>query len=204
MLQTTNAVMIRIDAVLGALTSWDYDKKAKYGSAYRGRHVSAMEFQAMNLKLPLIGLLVYCISLLAFTIDFLSEVTGWKFLSALPWILHEIFTLMTLVGLCVGMYFIARSYRLAARNTRYLAKQLDAAKGAFQSGIDGYFEQWGLSEAEKDIALLTIKGMTISEIAEIRNTKQSTIKTQSSAIYKKAGVSSRAQLVSLLIEELLK
>ena len=196
--------MIRIDAVLGALTSWDYDKKAKYGSAYRGRHVSAMEFQAMNLKLPLIGLLVYCISLLAFTIDFLSEVTGWKFLSALPWILHEIFTLMTLVGLCVGMYFIARSYRLAARNTRYLAKQLDAAKGAFQSGIDGYFEQWGLSEAEKDIALLTIKGMTISEIAEIRNTKQSTIKTQSSAIYKKAGVSSRAQLVSLLIEELLK
>ena len=196
--------MIRIDAVLGALTSWDYDKKAKYGSAYRGRHVSAMEFQAMNLKLPLIGLLFYCISLLAFTIDFLSEVTGWKFLSALPWILHEIFTLMTLVGLCVGMYFIARSYRLAARNTRYLAKQLDAAKGAFQSGIDGYFEQWGLSEAEKDIALLTIKGMTISEIAEIRNTKQSTIKTQSSAIYKKAGVSSRAQLVSLLIEELLK
>jgi len=158
----------------------------------------------MNLKLPLIGLLVYCLSLIAFTVDFLSEVTGWKFLSALPWVLHEIFTLMTLVGLCVGMYFIARSYRLAASNTRYLVKQLDAARGAFQSGIDGYFEQWELSEAEKDIALLTIKGMTISEIADIRQTKQSTIKTQSSAIYKKAGVSSRAQLVSSLIEELLK
>ena len=158
----------------------------------------------MNLKLPVIGVLVYCISLIAFTVDFLSEVTGWKLLSALPWVLHEIFTLMTLVGLCVGMYFIARSYRLAANNTRYLAKQLDAARCAFQSGIDGYFEQWGLSEAEKDIALLTIKGMTISEIAEIRQTKQSKIKTQSSVIYKKAGVSSRAQLVSSLIEELLK
>ena len=196
---------VEVDAVLDAFTSRDDDKKkAKYGSAYRGSHLSAMEFQAMNLNLPLNGLLVYCISLLAFSIDFLSEVTGWKFLSALPWILHEIFTLMTLVGLCVGMYFIVRSYRLAAINNRYLAKQLDAAKGAFQSGIDGYFEQWGLSEAEKDIALFTIKGMTISEIAEIRNTKQSTIKTQSSAVYKKAGVSSRAQLVSLLIEELLK
>ena len=158
----------------------------------------------MHLKLPLFGLIVYCVSLIAFMVDFLSEVTGWKLLSALPWILHEIFTLMTLAGFCVGMYFIARSYRLAANNNRYLAKQLDAAKGAFQSGIDGYFEQWGLSEAEKDIALLTIKGMTISEIAEIRKTKNSTIKTQSSAIYKKAGVSSRAQLVSLLIEELLK
>ena len=184
--------------------SWDDDKAAEYKNVYRQSHVSSTEFQEMNLKLPLIGLLVYCISLIAFTVDFLSEVTGWKFLSALPWILHEIFTLMTLVGLCVGMYFIARSYRLAASNTRYLVKQLDAARGAFQSGIDGYFEQWGLSEAEKDIALLTIKGMTISEIAEIRQTKQSTIKTQSSAIYKKAGVSSRAQLVSSLIEELLK
>ena len=193
-----------VAAVAGYFTKWDDDKKAKNGIGYRGSHLSSMEFQAMNLKLPLIGLLVYCISLLAFTVDFLSEVTGWKFLSAIPWILHEIFTLMTLVGFCVGMYFIARSYRLAASNTRYLMKQLDAAKGAFQSGIDEYFVEWGLSEAEKDIALLTIKGMTISEIAKIRRTKQSTIKTQSSAIYKKAGVSSRAQLVSLLIEELLK
>ena len=132
---------VKVDALLGAFTLGNDDKKAKYGSAYWGSYVSAMEFQEMNLKLPLIGLLVYCISLLAFTVDFLSEVTGWKLLSALPWILHEIFTLMTLVGLCVGMYFIARSYRLAASNARYLAKQLDAAKGAFQSGIDGYFEE---------------------------------------------------------------
>lgn len=157
----------------------------------------------MHLKLPTFGLIVYCISLIAFMVDFLSEVTGWKLLSALPWILHEIFTLMTLAGFCVGMYFIARSYRLAASNTRFLMKQLDVAKGEFQSGVDGYLDQWGLSKAEKDIALLTIKGMTISEIAEIRQTKQSTIKTQSSAIYRKSGVSSRTQLVSMLIEELL-
>ena len=197
-------IQAEVEAILDTISSWDYDKKAKYENVQRQSYLSSTGFQEMNLKLPVIGVLVYCISLIAFTVDFLSEVTGWKLLSALPWVLHEIFTLMTLVGLCVGMYFIARSYRLAANNTRYLAKQLDAARGAFQSGIDGYFEQWGLSEAEKDIALLTIKGMTISEIAEIRQTKQSTIKTQSSAIYKKAGVSSRAQLVSSLIEELLK
>ena len=193
-------IQAEVEAILDTFSSWDYDKKAKYENVQRQSYLSSTGFQEMNLKLPVIGVLVYCISLIAFTVDFLSEVTGWKFLSALPWILHEIFTLMTLVGLCVGMYFIARSYRLAASNTRHLVKQLDAARGAFQSGIDHYFEQWGLSEAEKDIALLTIKGMTISEIAEIRQTKQSTIKTQSSAIYKKAGVSSRAQLVSSLIE----
>ena len=195
---------VEVDAVLDAFTLWDDDRKVEYGNVHRESHSSSSRFQEVNLKLPTIGLLVYCVALIAFTIDFLSLVTGWKLLAALPWVMHEIFTLMTLVGLCVGMYFIIRSYRLAENNTRYLAKQLDAATGAFQGGIDGYFEQWGLSEAEKDIALFTIKGMTISEIAEIRQTKQSTIKTQSSAIYKKAGVSSRSQLVSLLIEELLK
>ena len=195
---------VEVDAVLDAFTLWDDDKKAEYGNVHRESDSSSSGFQEVTLKLPILGVLVYCVSLIAFTIDFLSQVTGWKLLAALPWVMHEIFTLMTLVGLCVGMYFIIRSYRLAENNTCYLAKQLDAAKGAFQSGIDGYFEQWELSEAEKDIALFTIKGMTISEIAEIRQTKQSTIKTQSSAIYKKAGVSSRSQLVSLLIEELLK
>ena len=84
--------------------------------------------------------------------------------------------------------FISRSYRLSASNKRYLDKQLDAAKSAFQSGIDGYFEEWGLSEAEKDIALQTITGMTIAEIAKIRQTTSSMIKKQSSMIYKKAGV----------------
>ena len=69
---------------------------------------------------------------------------------ALPWILHEIFTLMTLVGLFVGMYFIARSYRLSAKNTQYLVRQLDAARGAFQEGLDSYFEQWRLAKWKGD------------------------------------------------------
>ena len=50
--------------------SWDDDKDAEYENVYRHRHVSSTEFQEMNLKLPLIGLLVYCISLIAFTVDF--------------------------------------------------------------------------------------------------------------------------------------
>ena len=97
------------------------------------------------------------------------------------------------------MYFIARSYRLTS--TRYLVKQLDAARGRSERLM--VILTMAVKRSRKDIALLTIKGMTISE-RYIRQTKQSTIKTQSSSIYKKAGVSSRAQLMDLLIEELLK
>ena len=49
-------------------------------------------------------------------------------LSALPWVLHEIFTLMTLVGLCVECTS-SHDLTLASSNTRYLVKQLDAARG---------------------------------------------------------------------------
>ena len=80
---------IEVDAVLDAFASWDDEKKAEYGNVYRESHSSSLGFQEVNLKLPIIGVLVYCVSLVAFTIDFLSQVTGWKLLSALPWVLHE-------------------------------------------------------------------------------------------------------------------
>ncbi|NNF80954.1 MAG: hypothetical protein HKN05_23270 [Rhizobiales bacterium] len=43
-------------------------------------------------------------------------------------------------------------------------------------------------------------GLSLAEIADIRNTKQGTIKTQCNAIYQKAGVTGRPQLLSLFIE----
>ena len=69
--------------------------------------------------------------------------------------------------------------------------------------VEEYFEQWGLTPSEKDVALLAIKGLSISEIARVRETKDGTIKAQSNAIYRKAGVSGRSQLLSLFIEELM-
>ena len=53
------------------------------------------------------------------------------------------------------------------------------------------------------MALLAIKGLSLAEIADIRQTKQGTIKAQCNAIYQKAGVSGRPQLLSLFIEELM-
>ena len=43
----------------------------------------------------------------------------------------------------------------------------------------------------------------IAEIAALRETSEGTVKSQNSAIYRKAGVKTRTQLVGALIEELL-
>jgi DNA-binding CsgD family transcriptional regulator len=66
------------------------------------------------------------------------------------------------------------------------------------------FDEWGLTPAEKDVALFAIKGMSTSEIAGLRNTSEGTVKAQTNAIYRKAGVSGRSQLLSLFIEDLMR
>lgn len=110
---------------------------------------------------------------------------------------------VAVVALVVGAVLALREMRkLVQRNAR-VERELDAACGAFQSVIDAHFEAWGLSKAERDVALLSIKGMSNAEIARMRDTREGTIKAQSAAIYRKAGVNSRADLISALIEDLI-
>ena len=65
------------------------------------------------------------------------------------------------------------------------------------------FEAWGLTPAERDVALFAVKGMSTAEIATLRETSEGTVKAQTAAIYRKAGVSGRSQLLSLFIEDML-
>jgi DNA-binding CsgD family transcriptional regulator len=69
--------------------------------------------------------------------------------------------------------------------------------------IDRQMAAWGLSQAEKEIVLLLLKGLSNREIAEIRETSEHTIKQQSSAIYRKSETSSRAELSAFFLEDLL-
>jgi DNA-binding NarL/FixJ family response regulator len=116
---------------------------------------------------------------------------------------HTWAELLAVGALIVGAWLaVAELRKLIARNIR-VERELDAACGAFQSVIERHFEIWGLSKAEKDVALLSIKGMSNTEIARMRVTREGTIKAQSAAIYRKAGVSSRADLISAVIEDLI-
>ncbi len=94
-------------------------------------------------------------------------------------------------------------YLLLLRRNMRMEMALDAASGAFQNTIERHLDAWQLSPAERDVALLSIKGATIPEIARMRGSREGTVKAQNAAIYRKAGVSSRAELISVLIEELI-
>jgi DNA-binding CsgD family transcriptional regulator len=90
------------------------------------------------------------------------------------------------------------------RRQETMARGLGVAAGALSDLMEGYFRDWGLTSAEQDVAAFTIKGYSIAEIAELRGSAEATVKTHLNAIYRKAGVPGRGQLVSLLIEDLMR
>jgi DNA-binding CsgD family transcriptional regulator len=69
--------------------------------------------------------------------------------------------------------------------------------------IDQQLIKWKLTAAEKEVAFLLLKGMSLKEIADIRSTAEKTARVQSMAIYSKAGLAGRSELSAFFLEDLL-
>jgi DNA-binding NarL/FixJ family response regulator len=73
---------------------------------------------------------------------------------------------------------------------------------ALGQAIEDQFVQWRLTAAEIDVAGLMLKGMSLKEIAIARDTSEATIRQQAQAIYRKSGLSGRAELAAYFLESL--
>jgi DNA-binding CsgD family transcriptional regulator/outer membrane murein-binding lipoprotein Lpp len=69
--------------------------------------------------------------------------------------------------------------------------------------IDRQLGRWGLSQAEQEVALLLLKGLSHKEIADVRGTGEATVRQQSASIYRKAGLQGRHDLAAFFLEDLL-
>lgn len=118
-------------------------------------------------------------------------------------VLHMLPEIGATIGLFVGIAFEVRSLMALLRRQAHMEKSLGVAAGALAELMEDYFRQWALTPSEADVAAFTIKGYSIAEIANLRGSAEGTVKTHLNAIYRKAGVQGRGQLVSLLIEDLL-
>lgn len=128
-----------------------------------------------------------------------------------------------LVGM-LGAVFMARrlmrlmrSERGAREEARALAEHLKATEAeaarwrgeardlleGLGAALDRQFERWALSPAEKEVALLLLKGLSHKEVAEVRSITEATARQQARAVYKKAGLSGRNDLAAFFLEDLL-
>jgi DNA-binding CsgD family transcriptional regulator len=117
--------------------------------------------------------------------------------------LHNAFEAVVGLVLIIGVVFGAREMRRVLDRAGRAETAVTVASGALGSVIEEHFRKWDLTEAERDVALLAIKGFEIGEIAAFRNTAASTVRAQLTRVYAKAGVAGRSHLVSLFIDDLL-
>jgi len=138
-----------------------------------------------------------------FISDVFSSVFGFES-RPLSWEMREVLEMGAALGLVIGASFGGFAMRRAVADRNAAQERLRRASGAFMDLLEERFGEWALTPAERDVALFAIKGMSTAEIAVLRATSEGTVKAQTNAIYRKAGVSGRSQLLSLFIDDLMR
>lgn len=123
---------------------------------------------------------------------------------------------IALVALFGFLYVLKDSFKLKHQLEKNISEFSDFRKEAeiwkneskkyidgLSKAIDQQLTKWNLTTAEKEVAFLLLKGMSLKEIAVIRNTAEKTARVQSMAVYTKSGLSGRSELSAFFLEDLL-
>lgn len=117
----------------------------------------------------------------------------------------------------VGVVYLLQRTKLQHQEQMSLLRDLDVARAegaqwrndmrevlrGLGTAIDAQFDRWGLTSAEREVALLMLKGLSHKEIAAARESSERTVRQQARAIYGKANLSGRAALSAFFLEDLL-
>jgi len=130
---------------------------------------------------------------------------------------HVVFEL-GLIGLCLGTAIflwrvgfqaersLQRTREALARHETELVEWRARAQRLLEglgAEIDRQMREWGLSPAEREVALLLLKGFSSKEIAIHLGKSERTVRQQCSDVYKRSGLGGRAELSAFFLEDLL-
>ena len=143
---------------------------------------------------------VQLVGALFFVLNILFSVIGF---APLNWQVSEFIELGAAVSLLIGVGLTWWVLIGILKRNKLMEVQLRAASGAFMDLLYERFQEWELTPAEADVALFAIKGLSTQDIANLRGVSEGTVKAQTNAIYRKAGVTGRPQLLSQFLDDLI-
>jgi DNA-binding CsgD family transcriptional regulator len=134
--------------------------------------------------------------------------------------LELLFELVDIVPIVLTSVGVALLFRISARQREEqvrVIRDLELARAQGQrwraeartyldglgAAIESQFARWNLTEAEREVALLLLKGLSHKEIATVRAVSERTVREQARALYAKSGLTGRAALSAFFLEDLL-
>lgn len=163
---------------------------------------------------PLLDVIIFAIVAALLAIDLINDAGG----TSLRHVGVEITATLLAIGAAMRMWLQWRGARRALeRRVHQLGDQLQTATADAErwraeaaealeglgAAIEKQCDRWGLTEAERAVALLLLKGLSMKEVAEARGTTERTARQQANAVYRKAGLAGRAELAAFFLEDLL-
>jgi DNA-binding CsgD family transcriptional regulator len=131
--------------------------------------------------------------------------------------LHLAVELVALAVALTGVGTAARKSYAAVRRAKELhgdlqRTQADVARWRGEAeallhrmgtALDEHFARWALTDAEREIAIQILKGLSYKEVAAERGTTERTVRHQALAIFRKAGVGGRAEMAAFFLQVML-
>jgi DNA-binding CsgD family transcriptional regulator len=90
----------------------------------------------------------------------------------------------------------------SAERDRWRASARHALEGLGRA-IDAQFAEWHLTPAEREVALLLLKGYGHKQAAALTDRSERTVRQHAGVVYQKSGLSGRAELSAFFLQDLM-
>ncbi len=131
--------------------------------------------------------------------------------------LHTVFELLMMAsaGVAVVAFWLAwwraRSsvteleHSLASQRAERDAwrRSAESALAGLGRAIDAQFDAWQLTPAEREVALLVLKGRSHKQVARLTERSERTVRQHAASVYEKAGLAGRAELAAFFLEDVM-
>jgi len=118
--------------------------------------------------------------------------------------------LLLAIALWFGWWKAEKAAGELRRSLKEKTEERDAWKRSARSALEGLgaaiqgqFQEWGLSQAEGEVSLLLMKGHSHKSIARLTDRSPQTVRQHASVVYRKSGLSGRAELAAFFLEDLM-
>lgn len=150
---------------------------------------------SVNKYLPAV---VLTCAMLFFAFDIITDV-----LYAKDGGFHILVELAVFVAISIVLFSELKHVNALSNEIKVEKSKTARLAGELLAVIHDQFARWGLSSSEGEVALLLIKGLSMKEIATLRDVKEKTVRHQATSVYAKSDSAGRHELAAYFIEDLM-